>query len=221
MTPQPSISSLHYHLVAQLGEATTITFYNTSWRDYEKLLEQVGETSGLRISYFNGALTAKTLSTEHERYTRFIEKLLALLGTQLDLDIFSFGSATMKKDAQLAGKEPDACFYVQTAAVIGNRIDLDFTVDPPPDIAVEVDIHHRAADKFALYAALGVPEVWVFDGQQLTLHLLIENSYQPGTASRALPMLTAEALTRFLAQLRTDGERRTLRAFNQWLQTLA
>lgn len=206
-----------YAFVTQLPADTVITFHNVSWEEYEELLEEVGEASGLRISYDDGTLNAMTLSHEHEKYTRFFEALITTIRLRLRLNIRSFGSATMKRKPK--GNEPDACFYVQTADLIGNQIDFDFAIDPPPDIAVEVDIHHDSQDKFSIYAAFGVPEIWRFDGSSLTIHLLKENRYEEAKVSRALPMLTPEVLTRFLTQVRDEVETKVLIAFDEWLQS--
>jgi Uma2 family endonuclease len=108
---------------------------------------------------------------------------------------------------------------VQTAATIGNRNQLDFATDPPPDIAVEVDVHHDSLAKLPIYVALGVPEVWRFDGETLTIHLLEQDHYTVSTTSLALPMLTSQVLTDALARLRRDGELQALVAFDEWLQT--
>lgn len=116
------------------------------------------------------------------------------------------------------GNEPDACFYVQNAYRIGNRLQLDFATDPPPDIAIEVDVHHDSRNKLAIYAALAVPELWRFDGDALTVYLLEKDSYRESASSLALPMLTSRVLTDVLAQLRTEGELPALMAFDEWLQ---
>ncbi len=96
---------------------------------------------------------------------------------------------------------------------------LDFATDPPPDIAVEIDVHHESLSKFPIYAALGVPEVWHFDGQQLTIHQLEQDHYVVAETSRALPLLTSSTLTDFLTRLREEGEFQTILAFDEWLQT--
>ncbi|MBO0861236.1 MAG: Uma2 family endonuclease [Chloracidobacterium sp.] len=82
----------------------------------------------------------------------------------------------------------DTCFYVQAAETIGNRISLDFSVDPPPDLVLEVAIHHYSTDNDAIYAALGVPEIWRYDDQlAMTIHHLhqkesgVANADQPKT----------------------------------------
>lgn len=85
---------------------------------------------------------------------------------------------------------------------------------------MEVDVHHDSRDKFSIYAALGVPEIWRFDGEELTIHQLQEDQYVNVERSLALPILSAGELTDFLARLPKDGESQTLVAFDEWLQSL-
>jgi Uma2 family endonuclease len=210
-------TSAHYEVVSQMPPDTVVTFHGASWDDYEDLLDQVGEASALRISYDDGELEVMTLSTEHEKYARFLEKLMAAISLRLRINILSFGSATMRKRRADKGKEPDACYYVRTAEVIGNRIQLDLNTDPPPDIAVEIDIHHDSLSKFPIYAALGVPELWRYDGDRLTIYQLQQDQYVAQETSLALPMLTSTTLTQFLTRMRVDGEFQTILAFDEWL----
>ncbi|HEY6330755.1 MAG TPA: Uma2 family endonuclease [Blastocatellia bacterium] len=209
-----------YEIVSHLPDDATVTFNDVSWDDYEDLLEQVGEASHLRICYDDGVLQVMTLSAEHEKYARFFEGMVTAITLRLKIDILSFGSATMRRRKKQKGNEPDACFYVQNADRIGNREELDFAVDPPPDIAVEVDVHHDSRNKLAIYAALGVPEVWRFDGEALSIHLLDGESYRESSTSKGLPFLTSRRLTDFLVRLRIDGRTSALQAFDEWLQTL-
>jgi len=102
--------------------------------------------------------------------------------------------------------------------VIGHRIHIDFEIDPPPDIAVEIDVHHDSRDKFSIYAGLGVPEIWRFDERTLTIHVLEEDRYEEAAVSRALPMLTSQILTEALTSLPDKGEFQALVAFDEWLQ---
>ena len=208
----------YFEIVSQLPEDTVITFRNVGWEEYEDLLEQVGEASGLRISFDDGTLKVMTISSTHEKYGRFLEKLLTTVVLRLRINILSFGSATMRKRKKKKGNEPDACFYVQTADVIGHRIHIDFEIDPPPDIAVEIDVHHDSRDKFSIYAGLGVPEIWRFDEQRLTIHILEQDRYEEVAVSKALPMLTSQILTEALTSLRDKGEFQALVAFDEWLQ---
>jgi Uma2 family endonuclease len=215
----------YYDMVTQLPEGASVTFQDVSWDEYEELLEQVGEAPGLRISYDNGSLQVMTISGEHEKYSDFIKSLIAGIRLRLQIDILAFGSATMRKPKRSAGHEPDGCFYVQTAPLIGNKIQLDFETDPPPDIVVEVDVHHDSRSRFRVYAALGVPEIWRYDGQAMTIYHLSEEGdgqeYVAGDTSAGLPMLSAQLLTEMLERMRRDGELSALLAFDEWLQSQA
>jgi Uma2 family endonuclease len=210
----------YYTIVSQLPEDTEVIFHGVTWEGYEELLAQVGEAAGLRISFNDGTLKVMSLSSEHEKYVRFIERLISTLSLRLRINIVSFGSATMRKQRENKGNEPDACFYVQTAATIGNRIRLDFSIDPPPDVVLEVDIHHDSTDNDSIYAALGVPEIWRYDEWAMTIYHLEEGEYAPAETSRALPMLNGEILTEYMNRMRQDGEFETLLAFDGWLQSL-
>ncbi|MDQ3648967.1 MAG: Uma2 family endonuclease [Acidobacteriota bacterium] len=215
-----STQTLNLHeIVEHLPTDSRLTLYGIGWDEYEALLNQVGEARGLRISYDDGTLQIMTTSSAHENYAWFIGSLVGAIRLRLRINIRFFGSATMKKQKARKGLEPDACFYVQSAPLIGNRMQLDFTSDPPPDIAVEIDIHHGSISKFPIYAALGVPEIWRYDGEQLTIHLLEQDSYVATETSRALPMLTSHVLIDFLTRLREEGEFQTILAFDEWLQT--
>ncbi|HEX5085191.1 MAG TPA: Uma2 family endonuclease [Blastocatellia bacterium] len=210
----------YYTIVSQLPEDTEVIFHGATWEDYEELLDQVGEAAGLRISFNDGTLKVMSLSSEHEKYVRFIEGLIVAIKLRLRINIVSFGSTTMRKRRKSKGNEPDACFYVQTAAVIGNRIELDFSIDPPPDIVLEVDIHHDSTNNDAIYAALGAPEIWRYDGCAMTIYHLQEGEYVVAEASRALSMLNGEILTEHMNRMLRDGEFEALLAFDGWLQSL-
>ncbi len=210
----------YYEIVAKLPADTVVTFYNVTWDDYEELLEQVGEASGLRISYNDGTLKVMSLSVTHELYVRFIERLMALIDDRLGIRIISIGSATMRKRKKAKGNEADGGFYIQSADLIGRPFDLDFAVDLPPDVIVEVDVHHRSKDNDPIYAALGVPEIWRYDERKLTILYLRHDEYVQSENSLALPMVTAAILTECLTRLHQEDDRAALRYFKEWLQSL-
>ncbi len=208
-------------IVESLPAGSIVVLPDITWNDYEALLEQLGESRGVRTSYSDGKLQIMVVSSEHEKYAWFIGSLVASIRLRLRINILFFGAPTMRNEKHRKGLEPDACFYVQSASLIGNRMQLDFSTDPPPDIAVEIDIHHGSVPKFPIYAALGVPEIWRYDGEHLQIHSLQHDEYILTTESLALPMLTGEILTSFLTRLREEGEFQTILAFDEWLQTQA
>ena len=209
----------YVEIVSQLPADALLIQHDVSWEEYEDLLEQVGEASGLRISYDDGTLEIMTVGPKHENYATFIEALVGIIRLRRRMNIRFFGSSTMRKKKERKGIEPDACFYVQTAEALGKRIDLDFEQDPPPDVAVEVDVTRHSISKFGIYAGLGVPEVWIYDRKELQIYLLEQDEYVPATESQALPMLSGPVLTKFLSQLREEGELEAVLAFDDWLQS--
>jgi Uma2 family endonuclease len=213
-------SSTYFEMISRMPEDSVVIFHKLTWNDYLNLSEQLGETHRLRLSFNEGTLKVMSLSPTHEKYVDFIKRLASQLSFRLRLNILFFGSATLRKHKAEKGNEPDACFYVQTALAIGHRIELDFTVDPPPDVVVEVDIHNDSTGNDPIYAALGVPEIWRYDGRTMHVLHLHGETYQTAAASRALPMLTAAVLTEYLERLRRDGEFAAILAFDEWLQTL-
>jgi Uma2 family endonuclease len=213
-------TATYYDMVSRMPEDTVVIFHKVPWSEYVSLSEQVGETHRLRFSFNEGTLKVMALSPTHERYVEFIKRLVAQLSFRLRINILSFGSATMRKQQKSKGNEPDASFYVQTAAAIGNRIELDFAVDPPPDFVVEVDIHYDSTANDPIYVALGVPEIWRYDGLGMRILRLDGETYTEAEASQALPMITPAILTEYLERLRQDGEFAAIMAFDEWLRSL-
>ena len=205
--------------IAHLPEGGTLMFQFVSWDRYEKLLEELGHRYRARISYDHGKLEINMPLPIHEYLKVCFSYLLQTLTEELEMDMEGLGSTTFKYKPWLQGLEPDTCFYVQNAArVIGVRR-FDPNVPPPaPDIAVEIDITSESLGRFPIYANLGVPEIWRYDEHQVTMYHLSEAGYVEAPASRAFPLLTAEALGQFLQRSQTEGQSASLREFRQWVR---
>jgi Uma2 family endonuclease len=210
--------NLHQELIDKLPPASTLILRDIGWEEYEELLDALGEAKGLRISYDQGTLQIMTLSTRHEKYARLIDNLVSLFSITMRIKVLCYGSATMKKQDKLRGAEPDSCFYVQNADLVGRKSDIDFSIDPPPDIVVEVDLGHDSISKFPVYSALGVPEIWRYDGELMTIYHLVQERYVTAPASRALPALSTNTLTEFLSRNNNEDQYEVLLAFENWLQ---
>jgi Uma2 family endonuclease len=206
-------------MIERMPSESVLTQHGVSWDEYEELLETVGDASGLRISYDDGRLQIMTLSQRHERYSTLIGRMVDRVSRLLRIKILFYGSATMRKQRKKKGVEPDACFYVQNATLVGTKDEIDFNVDPPPDVVVEVDLHHESLSKFPIYAALGVPEVWRYDGDSLTIYQLRDEQYVASEASLSLPLFTGAVLTDFLARSPKQDQYDILLAFEDWLKT--
>lgn len=206
-------------LIEIMPADSVLTQHGVSWDEYEELLEAVGDASGLRISYDEGTLQIMTVSFKHEKYVRTIERLVDVLSLRLRIKVLFYGSATMKKQRKKKGVEPDACFYVQNATLVGTKDEIDFNTDPPPDVVVEIDLHHESLSKFPIYAALDVPEIWRYDAESLTIYQLRDQQYVESEASLSLPVCTSAVLTEFLARTPKQDQYDIVLAFEEWLKT--
>jgi Uma2 family endonuclease len=196
-----------------------ICLQNISWQLFENLLTEIGTNGTNRLAYYQGVLEFMTPLPEHERPIRRIDTLVVELATALNLPLDLLGSVTIKRPDLRAGKEPDACYYIQNEYLIRNKSQLDFTQDPPPDLAVEVDITHSSIDRLALYATLGVPELWYYDGKILTFYYLENGNYQIVDRSVSFPILSAVKVVEFLNDCRSLGVSAAVRSFRQWITT--
>jgi Uma2 family endonuclease len=218
--PVMSVQALSYsEMIGQLPPESLLVLRGVSWKDYEALLDAVGEAKGLRVTYDRGRLEVMVLSAEHEHYAELIKLLVSALSLRLRIQVLHFGSITMKRSPS-QGAEPDACFYAQNAPSIGAKKQIDFNVDPPPDIVVVVDLHHGSFAKFPVYASLGVPEIWRYDGITLAIYHLLAGDYISREASLAFPVLSAERLTDWINRSRTQNQYEVLVAFEAWLQAV-
>ena len=139
-----------------------------------------------------------------------------VLAEESGLEFRSFGSKTFKRADLQKGFEPDSCFYIQSLNRISGISDPDLSIHPPPDLVVEIDITHPSLDKLPIYARVGIPEVWIYDGSWIIIHLLQEGNYVAGEESSALPRMTATTLTRFIAEARTQMRSVWVRAVRDW-----
>ena len=211
-----------YAIVKKLPEKMDVTFGNTTWNDYETLLDEVGEASHLRLSYNKGNLKIMTLSSLHENYSALVQDIVRQVSMQKRIKVLCYKSSTMKVTKELKGVEPDGCFYVQSADKLPDKLRIDFSKDPMPDIILEVDIYHDSKVKFEIYAAFGVKEIWRYDGQKFEMYELQKSAeYKEVKKSKSLPILTAKVLTGFLNQSNEKDQYEILLAFEDWLKLQA
>ena len=206
-------------ITSQLPAGSDIFLRGQTWEDYEEIIESVGEASGLRISFDGRNVKIMTLSTKHEKYVRFIEMIITTLSLKIRKKILHFGSATIKSSRQERGSEPDCCFYVQNAELVADKDTIDCSRDVPPDIVVEIDIHHSSMEKFEIYSKLRVPEFWLYDGERLRIYRLESENYVAVKKSLALPILSDDVLTDFLNSLQTSDQFEILLKFEKWLDS--
>jgi Uma2 family endonuclease len=205
-------------IVAQPQSAEHIVLYDISWKAYECLLEAVGDRR-LRHSYDDGTLEIMSPLKRHDRAKSLLARLIEMAAYELDIDIQSIGSTTLRRSEKLKGLEPDECYYVAHEAVVRDKEDYDPHRDPPPDLAVEVDVTSSSVDRMIIYAHLGVAEVWRIQDEGLTFwYLTRRGTYRRITRSRAFPLITSQMLADFLNQRLQRSENQIVRSFVAWLR---
>lgn len=190
-----------------------------NWQEFEAILTELGEHRATRIAYSQGTLEIRMPRFKHERAKSFIGDAVKILLDELAIDCECFGSTTFKRSDMNYGIEPDECFYIQNhQAVIGkNRLDL--TVDPPPDLAIEVDV--TSTTQIDAYVRLGVGELWVYDGNEIKIYVLESGRYQQVSISPTFPQLPVlEWITEALDRSVEIGRSPALRAFRQQVRQI-
>jgi Uma2 family endonuclease len=192
---------------------------NISWQTYQALLKDIGEQPGIRMTYDHGILEIMAPLDPHEAYKKLLGRLVEAATEELNIEIRSLGSRTCSREDIARGLEPDQCYYIQHELAVRGKKQLDLNQDPPPDLVIEIDITNSSMNRMRLYEALQVPEVWQYDGHELTVYCLEDKKYEIRDRSEALPQLTPSQLVRFLKLAETMGETSLIRSFREWVRS--
>jgi Uma2 family endonuclease len=203
--------------VINTGEERTL-LQGISWNLYENLLTEIGNDSKARLSYYQGDLEFMTPLFEHENSNRLIERLVFTITEVTDLECLPCGSMTIKRPDLKVGKEPDSCYYIVNELAIRGKTELDFTQDPPPDLAIEVDITSSSINQLTLYATLGIGELWRYNGAELMFYQLQAGKYIVVDQSPIFPILSPERVLEFLADCQVHGVNRAVKILREWIK---
>jgi Uma2 family endonuclease len=203
--------------VINTGEERTF-LQGISWNLYEQILTEVGDDCRARLSYYRGDLEFMTPLASHEIYNRQIERAITVLTEELDIDYNLSGSMTINRPDLESGKEPDSCYYIANELAVRGKTKLDFTQDPPPDLAVEIDITSSSLNQLALYATLGVGEVWRYNGSELVFYQLQSGKYTIVDRSPTFTILSPDRVLEFLADCQADGINQAVKNLRTWVQ---
>jgi Uma2 family endonuclease len=214
----PVQSERHPQSAATRGEERLI-LRNVSWGTYEHLLADHEDRSAPRFAFDQGTLEIMSPLEEHEEANRAFHSLVEALAVEWEREFRNLGSTTFKRADEKRGFEPDSCFYIQNAPQIEGKTRLDLTVDPPPDLVIEVDITHSSLNKLPIYAAFGVPEVWRYSGERVEILVLEGGEYRPADLSQALPELSRMVLNQFMSDLKTTRRTAWIQGIREWAQS--
>ena len=195
----------------------TVVLENVSWTEFETILEDLGESRASRIAYSKGTLEIMTPLPEHEVNKVYLSNFVEILLEELDIEFCPLGSTTFKNQAMFKGIEPDSCFYIQNEPAVRGKYRLDLTIDPPPDLALEIDITNRSHPE--IYQALGVRELWQYKRGELKFLLLQNGQYVESKTSANFPDFSLlEIIPQYLTQCRTEGRNKGIKAFRSWVK---
>jgi len=197
----------------------SVVLHDVSWNEYKRLLRAFAQQRSVRLTYDRGVLEIRTHAFGHYKSSRFLGRLVETLTEELHLPIAHGGSTTLRRRRKQRGLEPDECFWIANEARVRGMVRLNLRTDPPPDLALEVDVTSSSLDRMAIYAALCVHEVWRLDVAGLTFHVLqADGKYAVSSVSRAFPAVSAVDLAGFLALLGREEENEILRQFRAWVR---
>ncbi|BAZ54217.1 hypothetical protein NIES4103_69020 (plasmid) [Nostoc sp. NIES-4103] len=194
-----------------------IILEDVSWQLFEAILNELGEHRRSRVAYSQGTLEIMAPLPEHERSKVIIGDLVKALLDELDLNWESLGSTTFKRKDKNAGIEPDDCFYIQNYKLMIGKDKIDLNVDPPPDLAIEIDVTSKT--EISAYEALKVTEIWRYENKNLEISLLQGEQYINSQTSPIFPNFAIiEIIPQFVEMARTTGMSSALKEFRKWVK---
>jgi Uma2 family endonuclease len=200
-----------------------IILRDVPWDDYVRLRDS-DSNRHVRMAYYRGTLELTSPGYRHEKYSRRLDRLVWELVVALEVPCACAGSTTFRKDGAEAGKEPDSCFYFANEPLIRDKEEIDLGIDPPPDLAIDVDDSRNSEGKLPIYAALRIPEVWRYDAKAGALwfgRLQADGTYARLTQSECLPLLTPELVLEALNLCRGVPDLRWWQLLREWIKGLS
>lgn len=198
-----------------------LLLHEVRWEDYIAIGNALRDRPALRLTYDRGSLEFMTTSSEHEIYKKWLARLVEIMAEEYGHSVITAGNMTFQRPDLQRGLEPDDCYWIAHEPQMRGRLNWDRDRDPPPDITLEIEVSRSALDRMDIYATLGVNEVWRFDGEALTVHLLQPNrTYLPAERSAAFPAIPLSELVRFVRTGLTGESLTIIRSFREWLRQL-
>ncbi|MCZ0900208.1 Uma2 family endonuclease, partial [Microcoleus sp. HI-ES] len=190
---------------------------DVNWQQFESILAELGERRASRLSYSNGRLEIMVPLPEHEKAKEIIGDMVKILLETRQIAFESLGSTTLKNERMSQAVEPDTCFYIQNQAAVIGKNRLDMSVDPPPDLAIEIDLTSRT--QLDNYQILGVPELWRYARRGLQINVLQTEQYIESDVSPTFPNIPiVELVNQYTQQSQVAGRTPAIQAFKNWVR---
>jgi Uma2 family endonuclease len=197
-----------------------VTLNGVSWPSVRSLLTEVGEQRAWRVAYDRGVLELRMPSIHHEEPKELIVDFVTVMVDELGIEMRKLGALTLERDDLQKAVEPDTCFYIQNEHRVRGLETINLDEVPPPDLVVESDYTHSSLDKLAIYAALGVPELWRYHKRALQVYQRVDGHYIPSDRSLAFPLFPIADIPDLIEKSKEMGQRAVIRLFRQQIQTI-
>jgi Uma2 family endonuclease len=196
-----------------------IVLDGVTWADYEAQLRIIGNRH-IRVNYDSGRMEIMSPLKWHGNGSYILGWMIDVLVEELDMPCDAADPVTLRRPDLEKGVEPDKLYYFGANAIMVQRSRvLDLTVVPPPDLVIEVDVTSSSIPRLPIFAAMGIPEVWRIEDEELRfLHLQPDGTYLPQAESRAFPGLLAAEAARFLEQGQDALKAAWLRSFRTYVR---
>ncbi|MCX7421804.1 MAG: Uma2 family endonuclease [Planctomycetia bacterium] len=204
--------------IEPIGSEQRLALRAIDWATYQTISKAL-TGQHVRLTYDCGRLEFLTISSKHGILSRFFSRLIAILTEELNLPILSCGDMTCDNEAAMCGIEPDECFYLENEPRVRGQDEIDLTVDPPPDLAVEIEISPAPRNRMGIYTALQIREVWRLDGVRLSVHQLTDSGeYTESTQSRYFRKIEVAGLLEFIERRTQTDENSLRKSFREWVR---
>ena len=200
-----------------IGEQRVV-LRSLTWQGYLAVRQSLSPDRNTRLTYSQGTLEITMPLEIHEFSAWLIGRFIYILSSEFGMKLKTMGSTTLDREMLDRSSEPDAAYYIQNQPLVAGR-DVDLDKDPPPDLIVEVDITHTDIDKLRLYASMGVPEFWRYDGEVWRIYCLQHEHYIEAEMSPTFPKVPKIKLYEFLTVARLD-EMEADRILREWVRSL-
>jgi Uma2 family endonuclease len=206
---------------ARIVRGNRLLLRGVEWSTYTLLLRAFAEQPGVRLTYDRGTLEIMSPLYRHDHDAELLGQLARVMTEELGLTLAAGGSVTLRLRKKRRGIEPDRCYWIANEPRIRGKDTINLRIDPPPDLAIEVDVTHSSLNRVSIYGTLGVPELWRLRNRVVTVHALGADGHytqRSDSPTFAAVGLTAADLMHFLTMRNTQDDNAISRQFRAWVR---
>lgn len=198
-----------------------VTWNGLDWQGFETIVALKGDRKNPRFLYDRGSLTLVSPSLRHEWIEDRLDGIVKAICGELDVAYQPTGSVQLHLPEHNRSVEGDRTYYIANEAAIRGKDDINLTIDPPPDLAIEVEITHPARVAIETWRLIGTPEVWVYRQRGDSLKFLRrddDGAYTEATTSLVFPLLNVDDVLAWLEPREGEPANRWERRLRAWVR---